>query len=512
MSTTEPDLRAPAQDSDEAVLESFGYKQELRRTLSFWTNFAVGFAFISPVVGLYAIIALATFAAGPAWVWALPIVLIGQLLVASVFAELASQFPIAGGIYQWSRRLVGPTYAWFAGWAYVWTVMLTVTAISYFGAIWLASVFDATPSPNAQVLWAFGILAAATFVNSIGLNPLKYVVNAGIIAECVASVLIGTLLLLFFRNHPISFLWEGLGSSANFGGNYFAGFIAAIAISGWAFVGFDSCGSVSEETRDPMTRVPRAILYSLSSVALVIILNAVAIGLSFKDTSKVVSLEVLDPVTPAVTDAFGSWVEKPFELVVLTAFVACAIAVQATAVRVLFSLSRDRMLPGSSVLRKVGSNKVPKGAVAFAAIVSGCGLVFGLDTRAVNTLITFGSGGFYITFWLVCAGALWARLTGRWVPAGRFSLGRFALPVNIAAVVWLTFEAINIAWPRSVLAPPGAPFWQVWAIVLLSVVLGVIGTVYVLVARPQDRVRTSAAMGDLGEAAPLPSSGWTSGS
>jgi amino acid transporter len=486
--------------SDEAVLQSFGYKQELSRTLSFWTNFAVGFAFISPVVGLYAIIALATFAAGPAWVWALPIVLIGQLLVASVFAELASQFPIAGGIYQWSRRLVGPTYAWFAGWAYVWTVMLTVTAIAYFGAVWLAALFGVTPSPNEQVVWAFAILVVATIVNSIGVNPLKYVVNAGIIAECVASVLIGVLLLLFFRHHPISFLWDGLGASGNFNGDYAAGFLAAVAISGWAFVGFDSCGSVSEETRDPMRRVPRAILFSLSSVALVIILNAIAIGLSFKDTASVVKLETLDPVTPAVVGAFGSWVEKPFQVVVLVAFVACAIAVQATATRVLFSLSRDRMLPASGVLGRVGPRKIPRGALAVAAIVSGCGLVFGLDTRAVNTLITFGSGGFYITFWLVCAGALWARLTGRWVPAGKFSLGRLALPVNVAAVIWLTFEAINIAWPRSVLAPPGAPFWQVWAIVLISVALAIVGGLYVWLRRPQDRVRTSAAMGDLGEA------------
>jgi hypothetical protein len=61
--------------SDEGLLEQFGYKQELRRGLGLWTNFAVGFAFISPVVGLYAIIALGTFAAGPAWVWTLPVVL-----------------------------------------------------------------------------------------------------------------------------------------------------------------------------------------------------------------------------------------------------------------------------------------------------------------------------------------------------------------------------------------------------------------------------------------------------
>jgi amino acid transporter len=487
--------------SDEAVLESFGYKQELRRSLSFWTNFAVGFAFISPVVGLYAIIALATFAAGPAWVWALFVVLAGQLLVASVFAELASQFPIAGGIYQWSRRLVGATYAWFAGWIYVWTIMLTVTAVCYFGSVWLAAVFDATPSANQQVLWALALLVVTTFVNAIGLNPLKYVVNVGIVAECIASVLIGVLLLLFFRNHPISYLWEGLGAAASFNsGSYFAAFLAAIAISGWAFVGFDSCGSVSEETVDPMRRVPRAILFSLSSVGFVIILNSIAIGLSFEDTKAVMSGEVLDPVTPAVTDAFGSWAEKPFEIVVLAAFVACGIAVQATATRVLFSLSRDRMLPGSAVLSRVGASKVPLGALAVASVVSAAGLLFGLNARAVNTLITFGSGGYYITFWLVCVAALYARLSGRWVPAGRFSLGRFALPVNIAAVVWLTFEAINIAWPRTVLAVPGAKFYQVWAIVLIFGVLTVVGLVYVLLSRPQDRIAGATSMGDVSQA------------
>jgi amino acid transporter len=491
-------MSTAAHQSDEAVLESFGYKQELRRSLSFWTNFAVGFAFISPVVGLYAIIALATFAAGPAWVWALFIVLAGQLLVASVFAELASQFPIAGGIYQWSRRLTTPTYSWFAGWIYVWTIMLTVTAVAYFGSVWLAAVFDATPSANQQVLWALGLLVVTTFVNAIGLNPLKYVVNVGIVAECIASVLIGVLLLLFFRNHPISYLWEGLGAQASFNsGSYFAAFLAAIAISGWAFVGFDSCGSVSEETKDPMRRVPRAILFSLSSVGAVIILNAIAIGLSYEDTQAVMSGEVLDPVTPAVVDAFGSWSEKPFELVVLAAFVACGIAVQATATRVLFSLSRDRMLPGSSMLARVGKNKVPLGALAAASVVSAAGLLFGLNARAVNTLITFGSGGYYISFWLVCVAALYARLTGRWVPAGRFSLGRFALPVNIAAVVWLTFEAINIAWPRTVLAVPGAKFYQVWAIVLIFGVLSVIGLIYVLVSRPQDRIAHAESMGDL---------------
>ena len=484
--------------ADERALRELGYEQELKRGLSLWTNFAVGFAFISPVVGLYAIIALGTFAAGPAWFWSLPLALAGQLLVACLFAELASQFPIAGGVYQWSRRLVGPTYAWFAGWAYVWTIMLTVTAICYFGSVWLAKVFNQTPTPNQQVLWALALLVVVTGVNAVGLNVLKYVVNVGIIAELIASVGIGLLLLLFFREHPISLLWQTFGSGNNFGGSWFAAFLAGTAVTGWAFVGFDSCGAVSEETTDPKRKVPRAILWSLVSVALVIILNAAAITLSYKDTKGVVAGNVFDPVTPAVSDAFGGWIDKPFELVALTAFIACGIAVQATSSRVLYSLSRDGMLPGSQFLRRVSpGNHIPTTAVLTAAVVSALGLLFGLRTAAVNTLITFGSGGYYISFWLVCAAALYARLSGRWRPDGLFRLGRWGLPINVAAVVWLTFEAINIAWPRSILAAPGAPFYQIWAIVLISAGLALFGLIYVLVSRPQERVRRSTAMGDL---------------
>lgn len=480
--------RRPAEPAgpptDETLLEGFGYKQELRRSLSLWTNFAVGFAFISPVVGLYAIIGLATFAAGPAWVWALPIVLAGQLLVATLFAELASEFPIAGGIYQWSRRLAGQRYAWFAGWAYMWTVMFTVTAVSYFGSVWLASLFGVTPTPNQQVVWALGVLALATGVNAVGLNPLKYVVNIGIVAELFVSVLIGVLLLLFFREHPISFLWSNLGSVGNAGGSHGTDFLAALAVAGWAFIGFDACGAVSEETKDPRRRVPRAMLFSLSAVGAVIILNSVAIGLADSDTAKVVSGEVLDPVTPAVVEAFGSWVEKPFQLVVFVAFLACVIAIQATATRVLFSLSRDRMLPGSGIMRRVASNQVPLGALGFASIVSSAGLLLGLNTAAVGTLIAFGTGGYYITFWLVCSAALVARITGRWQPGGLFGLGWWGLPINIVAVIWLSFEAVNMAWPRVSLAPPGAPFWQVSAVALVFGALALIGVIYLVVKGP----------------------------
>jgi hypothetical protein len=75
------------------------------------------------------------------------------------------------------------------------------------------------------------------------------------------------------------------------------------------------------------------------------------------------------------------------------------------------------------------------------------------------------------------------------VPAGRVRFGRrTGLWINVAAVVWLAFETVNIAWPRESLAPPGAPLYQVWAAPLLLAVIAVVGVTYLAVARPHRRL------------------------
>ena len=97
-------LAAPP-DADAARLRELGYPQELARRLRFRDNAAIGFASISPVVGLYGVVIVGTAVAGPAWVWVLPVALAGQCLLIAVYSELASEFPMAGGPYQWTRRL-----------------------------------------------------------------------------------------------------------------------------------------------------------------------------------------------------------------------------------------------------------------------------------------------------------------------------------------------------------------------------------------------------------------------
>jgi amino acid transporter len=114
---------------DHEGLEHFGYRQELRRTLSFFSNFGVAFCYLSPVVGIYSLFALGIGTGGPRYVWTIPVVVAGQLLVSLVFAELASSYPLAGALYQWSRHVVGRPYAWWIGWIYAWALIITVASV-----------------------------------------------------------------------------------------------------------------------------------------------------------------------------------------------------------------------------------------------------------------------------------------------------------------------------------------------------------------------------------------------
>src|SRR5205823_14615931 len=105
------------QQRDEALLQKFGYRQELRRTLGFLSNFAVAFSYISVSTGTFSLYYLGLAAGGPAFFWTWLIVAAGQFVVALNFAELASHFPISGSIYQSSKRLSSPTLRRFTGWA-----------------------------------------------------------------------------------------------------------------------------------------------------------------------------------------------------------------------------------------------------------------------------------------------------------------------------------------------------------------------------------------------------------
>ncbi|HEX8054513.1 MAG TPA: amino acid permease [Thermoleophilaceae bacterium] len=456
-------------DADSARLRELGYTQELARRLGGLDNLALSFAGISPVTGLYAAVLIGTIVAGPGWVWVLPVVLAGQCLLLAVYAELAADFPIAGGAYQWSRRLIGGAYGWFAGWMAICAYAVANTTIAYLAAPWALTLLEIDPTPRAIVITGALLVLFCTLSGMLGIRVLTGAVKAGITAEVIATVGLGLALLLVFREQELAIFTDSLAVP---------GMLAALAVGGWVFIGFDVSVGHAEETQGAARKVPRAIWISLLAVGALVILNAVAAGLAHPDPALIASGEDLDPITTAVVTSFGSWSAKPFAAVVLVAFVACGMAAQSLTARTMYSIARDGVLPGSRYLRRADSRSVPVVATAVTGVIAALGLLLGLHSAAVGTLIAFGTAAIYVSFLLTAVAALVARLRGTW------GSGRWRLAVNVAAVVWLAFETVNIAWPRESIAPPGAPIYQVWAAPMVLAAITAIGLAYLLLARP----------------------------
>lgn len=456
----------------------------LKREFSLWAIFALAFAFISPIVALYGIFTFSITTAGPAAWWGFFVVLGGQLLVALVFAELASRWPYEGSLYQWARRLIHESYGWFTGWAYMWTLMITMTAVSYGAAGFVPIVLGNDPfTPGTQLIVALGFVAFGTLMNLAGRTALKIFMGASIAAEVLGSIGIGTVLLFFHNEHGLGVLFESAGAGTGPGGYLWAGFFGAVAFIGWAYVGFDTAASVAEECHEPSRDVPKAIILSLVTVALVVSYSSLALILAIPDYGAVISGEVADPVADTITFQLGSGITKPLFVLFIIGFTASLIAIQTNCSRIMWAFARADVLPQARHLRRLSPGaRLPRGTIFTTSAIASILLISTQSENLYLTLVSMATGGFYFSFGLPVLAAAWTRLKGRWEPA-QFSLGRWGMTVAIAASIWAVFEYINIAWPRA----EGVPWYQDWAVFLMTGIVAFLGVLAYIPGRARIR-------------------------
>ncbi|MFG2887673.1 APC family permease [Streptomyces sp. NPDC048297] len=461
---------SPESTADRAVVTlPDGGHDVLNRGFGFRSALSLAFADISPIVALYAIFALGLFAAGPRFFWAFPIVLGGQLLVALVFGELASRWPYAGSVYQWARHARGTAWGWTAAWAYIWGLTLTLSTMAYAAAGFLLEVFDvAAPGRLQLVLVSMGIIGLGTAANMIGRQVLKVMIIASILCEIVGSVGLGIVLLAFHQVNPVSTLFDGL-PHAN--GGTLSTMLVAMAFAGWAFLGFESAGSIAEEVQEPERNVPKAIIFGLLLVGAIVMFSAVAVILAIPDLPAVLNAQSGDPVSATLTEQLGASIAKPLLIMFVIGFVSAFLAVQSAVSRAVYGMARDGALPGAASLAKLGGpERMPIRAIGLTAVVSALFLLFA-GSDLYNVLVSFSVLGPYIAFAVPVFAAVLLRLSGRWVP-GPFSMGRWGGIVTYAAAAWLAFEIVNVLWPRT---SPGQPWYINWSMVISLVALGIVG-------------------------------------
>ena len=476
-----------ASDRDAEQLRSLGYVSHFDRSMSLWENFALGFTYLSPVVGVYTIFATVFAAGGPPMWWTYLFVGVGQMMVCLVFGEIVSQFPISGGLYPWARRLFGKKWAWMAGWIYGWALFVTLAAIATGAAPYLAQLFGMEVTPVATTVIAIALLVITTGLNLSGTRLLVRVAMFGFICELIGALAVGSYLLIFARHQPFSSLIDT--TVIHNGAPYWQAFLASALGAMFCYYGFEACGDVAEETPDAGRTIPKAMrltIYVGGAAALWVCLGLV---LSVPDVGAVISGKDKDPVVTVLKSAMG---EVGFRLVIVivsVSFISALLSLQAAASRLIFAYARDEMIIGSAQLRHLSPGRhMPAKALLLAGIVPSLIALSALWLQdAIATIISFASVGIYLAFQMIVIAALVARARG-WRPGGSFTLGALGWPINIVALLYGLAAIVNMSWPRS----PNDPWFSNYGIIVTSLAVVGLGFVYLVTAKPYDRGRAPA--------------------
>lgn len=458
--------------------------EKFKRSISLVDNFALGFTYLSPGAGVLSIFAFGLAAAGPPSIWWFFIIAAGQLLVALVFGEVVSQYPITGGIYPWARRLWNRKYAWFAAWVYIWSLAVTTTAVTQFAVPFLGQLLRLNyQSDLGHLLIAQGLCVVALVLNMTGTKTLAMVAKIGFICELVGVLALGLYLLIFERVHSFAVLFDTMGVAK--GGSYVGAFLLAALVGLWQFYGFEACGDVAEEVEDPERKIPTAMIITIVVGLIGAVVSYAGFILAAPNLQDIVNGNVADPIPAIVRDSTG-WLGMELLLAVAFAiFLSAVLSQQAALSRLIFSFARDNMIPQSRWLAKLNEDVAGAGAVPRNAMIVACGVPLIINfwlyfkPDAVVAVTSFAVLGIYVCFQMVVLAALRQRMNG-WIPGGRWSLGRAGGFINVAALIYGIAAIIILAWPGA----PDLAFLDRWIVLIgLAVVAGT-GLLYMIVARP----------------------------
>ncbi|MFP3097018.1 APC family permease [Kluyvera sichuanensis] len=426
-------------------------KEQFTRSIGLVSNFALGFTYLSPLTAVYSLFALAVTLAGPPAVWWILIVACGQLLVALVFGEVSSQYPITGGLYPWARRLWGKKYAWIAAWIYLWALVVTVTSIAEYTATFVESLFKYGQTPMTMLITSAVLLLMMMAINMSGTKNLARVARIGFWCEIVSVIALGIYLLIFHRTQPFSVIFDSMGVMAH-DGSYTTAFMSAALMGLFMFFGFEACGNVAEEVQNPGKKIPVAMILSIVFGAISAIISVLGYLLSSPNLLNIVNGKVADPIPAILHEALGETGATVFIVIAIIAMLSCILSLQAALSRLIFSFSRDKMLPGSEWMSKISKNSVPDNAMIVSCLlpVIVCVCVY-FQPDNLARITAFAVIGIYISFQMV------------------------VLAYGVAAI-WL------LAQPAE-----GSTFLDRWTVLIgLAIVLGT-GLLYMAIARPFGR-------------------------
>ena len=437
---------------EDEQLERFGYRQQFARSLRHFESFAVAFSFISITTGIFTTYAFALATGGTRSIWTWPIVVVGQALVALVYGALSVRVPLSGYSYQWASRLASPHVGWWFGWMSF--AFLTIVTVSVdYGLIQVAfqPLIGQTYTPTSATLETLVVLALQAAFIITSTRVTTRVNNAAVATEVIGIVGLTVLLLVVAAVRSLGH-WSNLTSTGPVpSAGYYAWlgpFMLATLLGAYTIVGFESASNLAEETHEPHRVIPKAMLRAVLVSGVVGFAFLIALAYATNKAAYASSA----PVATIVRDVLGGVVQKIFLVFVCVSIFACGLIIMVTNSRMIFSMARDRRLPGHQLLhqvpRAIGG---PPWATILAAVLGAViALALRTHTAALTTLFTAST----IMPALLYAGTVLLYIvTSRRRGAGESQgttprpFGRYELPIVAGAVIWLAYELIILIGP-----------------------------------------------------------------
>jgi amino acid transporter len=461
-------------DDDELLLAELGYKQELHRSWSGFSNFAISFSIISILAGCFTSFFVGWNNGGPAAIaWGWPIIAAFILVIGLCMSELVSAFPTSGGIYWWASKLGGPKAGYYTGWLNLIGLLAIVASVAY-GCAYFFDTTVGTFSPSwaahyslTRVFIEFMIILLLASVINIFSSHLLAILNNISVWWHVAGAAAVVLILVIVPSHHASasaVFTHTVNNTGLFGGKtHGAGFIfyvlpLSVILTQYTITGYDASAHLSEETHSAADSAAKGMWRSIfySGIAGWILL----LSFLFAVQNESGVTKGGGGVAVIFSQALSSRWAGTVLLIATAGQFFCTVACMTSCSRMLYAFSRDGAVPGSSYWSKLSSKRVPvHGVIATAviAIILTLPALVKVDIGGVPSPVAFtavvsiGVVGLYVAFAI--------PIFYRWKAGSTFVPGNWTLGAKykwmcIVALVEIAITSIVALLPTSNLGVP----------------------------------------------------------
>jgi len=476
---------AESTSQDEQRLAELGYKQELNRGWSSFSNFAISFSIISVLAGCFTTFGQALNNGGPIAIsimWPLISVLI--LMVAFSMSELASAMPTAGGIYYWASKLGGAGWGWFTGWFNLIGLVAVVASVDYVCASFLTVlfglyhghfIFDWSKAAagtdvhySAHVKFAvFAVILTIHGLINVFSSHLVSIFNAISVWWHVIGVTVIVVILIAVpsQHASLSYVFGHTINNSGFHGGSTSGLFfwlyvlpLGFLLTMYTITGYDASAHVSEETHGAEESAPKGIWRSVFYSAVIGWIVLIAITFAIQKSKETEILKAGFPALAIFETALTTSAAKAVILISTIGQLFCGMACVTSASRMTFAFSRDGAVPGHNLWRRLGRNKTPTWAVLFVCLAA---LIVTIPAYFPNSkgrevaflaVTSISVIGLYIAY-TIPVFLRWRM--GDSFKAGPWTLGKKYKWINPIAFVWVAICVVIFCLPFS---PEGVPW------------------------------------------------------